>query len=145
MIILNGNGRFRCGNADVSVPSAFTELLPGLTPFVQGEKLVAGETARHPGPRNPNDRGVSGAVGAHGLCSVTAGWLFTLRHQPRLLPTSLNVGSHSTHPAVSSALPSTLRSQVCPRWGPCQASFLFIQCCLVPTAFHCNFFLLIYI
>lgn len=60
---------FSCGNADVSVPNAFTKLLPGFTPFVHGEKLVAGETARHlesQGPKFlPNDRGVRGAVGAH--------------------------------------------------------------------------------
>lgn len=47
MIILNGN-------ADISVPNAFTKLLPGFTLFVHGEKLVAGETARHLGPRDPS-------------------------------------------------------------------------------------------
>lgn len=147
MIILNGNVMFSCGNADVSVPNAFTKRLPGFTSFVHGEKLVAGEMAHHLGPREPNSYQMT--VGSEVLSER-----MVCAQRPPAGCSHSNI-SHACSPPLNGAHTAcTLlglvpfaphRSPVCPRRGMCQASFLFIQCSLVPTAFHWDFFLLIHI
>lgn len=112
MIILNGNVMFSCGNADVSVPNAFTKRLPGFTPFVRGEKLVAGEMAHHLGPREPNSYQMT--VGSEVLSERTvcaqrppAGWSHSnISHACSPPPHLPERGSHSMHSAGSGALRS---------------------------------------